>query len=320
MTRGRRWELARRMALPSLFAWVDLVLVGAIFLPSRSLGADGALYSAAATAWLTGADPWDVVERGVRIVAPPPTLVPFVLTSWMPTSVAGFTWVAAGVIFALLAVRALRAPLWWLLFPPLFVAIFHGSIEPLVLALLVIGPGSIAPLLKVYAAIPLIGMRRWRSLALCALFGLVTLVVLPWPQFLSHSSDLVAITESETHGGLSAFGVPLLAVLTLAALGALGPLRASFLVVPALWPLTQFHYAVIALPALIDLPVVAAGASIPLVPYLSALAVIVVAGAEAVTSGLNAGAVTGWSRSLIHRRGRDSAQMAARPERERANG
>lgn len=33
-------------------------------------------------------------ERGVFVVAPPPTLIPVAVTAWLPSAAAGFTWIA----------------------------------------------------------------------------------------------------------------------------------------------------------------------------------------------------------------------------------
>jgi hypothetical protein len=97
--------------------------------------------------------------------------------------------------------------------------------------------------------LPLLAERRFRSLMLAAALTLVTLVILPWRQFLD---ELPFITSSlALHAeDLSAFGEPVGMVLGVVALALLGARRGLWLATPVLWPSTQLHYAAMCVPAL----------------------------------------------------------------------
>jgi hypothetical protein len=66
------------------------------------------------------------------------------------------------------------------------------------------------------------------------------------------------VLSVQAGGGRSAWINPLLLVpLALVALAAIGRRRAAWWAVPALWPATQFHYSVFALPARLSIPAAA---------------------------------------------------------------
>lgn len=256
--------LVSRTWLPAWFVGWDLGIVARLLWP-HSVGIDGNLYSVAAAAWLRGGDPWAVFDQN-RLAAPPPTLVPYLLTAWLPGGLAGYVWVAIAGVAAFWAIRRLGMPPWWLLFPPLVVAIWHGSIEPVVLLLLVSRGRFLAPVLKVYAGLPLLGEGRWRALLAAAAILLATAPFMQWPLYLSHWNDVQAALREEGFGIADA-SPSIVSVVTAAALVVLGRRRAGYLAIPTLWPSAHFHYATLTLPVLASVPLAAAGASMVGAPY-----------------------------------------------------
>jgi uncharacterized protein (TIGR03382 family) len=211
----------------------------------------------------------------VWFAAPPPTLLlfaPFVaLPGWL---VAG-SWVALDIAAIALVVRRLERPWWWCLFPPAVSAMTVGNPEPVMLALLVLGGGWLAPLVKPYAASALLGEGRYRSLLVAAGALLLTVPILPWGSFLADLPQIRATLESQLNDGdLSAWGAPILVPIALLALLALGRRRAGWLATPVLWPVAQLHYATIALPAVS--PLMALAFSLP-IPGIRPAAVIMAA-------------------------------------------
>jgi hypothetical protein len=112
----------------------------------------------------------------------PPPLVPlFAALSAVPEPLAYACWAAASVAAMIVAVRLIGvAPLWipaLLLWRPAFDGIWAGNVAPFVFLLFAVGPwiGAALPLsasFKVYnaiAALWLIRMRRWRSIAVAGL-------------------------------------------------------------------------------------------------------------------------------------------------------
>jgi hypothetical protein len=284
----RRWPThAIHASLPKLtlqtatlivwFAAWDVVHVVILLRTPGSLGGDGRLYSHAAAAWLTGQDPWAVREWGFGFIGPPISLLPFALTAWLPLDPAGWLWVAIDVCAAAAVVRRLGLPRYWCLFPPLVLSTWVGSLEPVVLFLLVIGPRFLAPIAKIYTVFPLLGENRRRDLALSLGVVIVSAPLLPWAAFINEYQLIMATGYNEA-SSLSAWGQPILIALTVPSLVILGRRRAGYLVVPALWPLTLLHYSLMALPVLIDMPVMALAAATPFVPHLVALAIIFQAG------------------------------------------
>lgn len=279
---GRRLPAISTALLVGWFLLIDWFELVVVMFPKDSLGGDGRLYSHAAAAWLAGGDPWAIREWGYGFAGPPISLIPFALTAWMPFRLAGFAWVVAGLVAAVVVVRRLRLPWWWLLFPPFIEAIWVGSMEPVVLATLVIGPHFLAPIAKVYTAIPLVAERRWRPLVIALAIGLATIPLLPWGTYVREYGSIAAVLDVQAPTDRSAWGEPALWAMTAIALLLLGRRRAGYLAVPALWPQAQLHYALIALPVLGNMKLVAAAAATPLIPFLMPLAVIYAAGREVI--------------------------------------
>ena len=278
MERGslQRW---RNPLLLGWFAIIDVVW-GTLWLRVDGFAGNVSTYQEAARVWLAGGDPWGQVYPAPFgdqvLIAPPPSLAPFLLTAWLPDTVASWLWVGVGSAAAILAVLVLRLPLWWALFPPLVASVFWGSADTVFLLLLVAGPRWLAGALKVTFLPALVAERAWRDLAIAGALLVASLAIMPWGAFLSHLSELGAAAFAQSHGGTSATSFWPLAVVTVAALASLGWRRGWYLAVPALWPANQVGYAMVSLPVLGPLPFIAAGIAAP-IAYVGPLAIIATA-------------------------------------------
>src|SRR6266576_2841796 len=158
--RGRRQQMMPKLlatfALPASFVVTDVAIVT---FGNYDLGVDATIYTLGAQALLAGADPWDVSLNGIVLAAPPSSIVAYCLPAWLRPPVAAFLWVAAALAAAVWAVRRLGLKLWWLLFPPLFVAVWNGGLDAFVPAAYLAAP-AVAPFLKPYAVAGLIAERK----------------------------------------------------------------------------------------------------------------------------------------------------------------
>lgn len=275
----RGLELAFERSLPVLFLAINVATLP--WFLSTPLGSDAIVYARGAGAYLAGQDPWaaNVVIHGAvfHFAGLPPTVLAFVPFAVLPEALTGAIWMAAGTAAAVTLVRRLRLPVWYVAFPPFVSGVWTGNPQLPLVALLVVGGGAVAPILKVFGIVPLIGERRWRSLAVCSLIFGATLVLAGglWARFLADASTVTAHQLSETYGGLSAWGQPMpVLVVTCAALVVLAGMdwrTAGWLVVPAVWPGSQLSYGTMALPVVT--PFIAAAMAYPL-PGLPAAAVV----------------------------------------------
>jgi hypothetical protein len=234
-----------------------------ILLEPEILGSHGVIYTAAARAWLTGGDPWSVGPPAVLFAGPPPMLLPFVPFVPLPDEATRWLSVIAAGALAYLAVRRLRLPLYWLLFPPVFGSVLLGHPEVLVLALLVAGGvlSGLAAVIKPYAGLALLAERRWAAIVLgLAVVGL-TVLVLPWARFIDELPAIAANLARQAQGE-STFGNPLLMAVAVVALARLGVRRALWLATPLLWPAAQPGYRAMTVPALS--PLIAAAWALPI--------------------------------------------------------
>ena len=269
-TSGLRLALAR-IGLPAWFLAVDVLFQ---FLDYRLLLVDSRLYQQATNIWLAGGDPWTLHVHGVYFAAAPWSLLMYLPTAWLPVEVAGWAWMALGLVAAVWTLRRLGLPLWWLAFPPLAEALWNGNAQPVVLAaLLVRAPWGVAlaGAIKLYGLVPPILGRRWRDVAIALVVLSVTLPILPWGLWVEHRFGFDAATSLTWNG--SAWRFPLLMPIAVVALVALRHRGGEWLAIPALWPGTQFFYHVFALPVLRDKPWLAALLAVP-APLLAPIAVI----------------------------------------------
>jgi hypothetical protein len=261
------------MLLPIWFAIYAVVSV-VNFAIKGFLGIDFIIYRHAAEVALAGGNPWAIEPNLMPFAGPPPTLLFYVPLALIPLPVAMVVAMSLTAAAAVWAIRHLGLPLWWLLFPPLFDALIGGNPDALVLPLLLVsGPlAGLAAVLKAYALVPLILQRRWGAVAIAA--AVSTLSVTQLPNFVASATTVGNVLG--TSARLSAWGT-WLAIPVIAALWLQRRRGAEWLIVPALWPNTQGHYAAMSLPVVRHYPLAAAmiGLNIPLAPPLAVIAVAV---------------------------------------------
>jgi len=187
-----------------LQAWFAIESIGGLIqaaTDTRYLFFDARLYLAATRAWLDGANPWQVHIEGNYFAAPPPSLLPLVPFAWLPEEI-GYLAIAALVLAGAIAtVRLLGLPWWWLLFPPLVQCVLSANVQGLLVPLILIRAGWLAALLKIYAAVPLLILGRWRSLLGLAVVLVVSVAVLPWATFVADIDQIGArLSEQNEHG------------------------------------------------------------------------------------------------------------------------
>jgi hypothetical protein len=210
---------------------------------------DAQLYVAASRAWLAGGNPWTVEFQGILYAAPPPSLVLLAPFAALPGDSG---WILLGLLCvtgAVLTVRMLHLPWWWLLFPPLVMAALSGNVQALLIPLILVRAGGLGGMLKVYGIVPDVILGRWLPVLSLTVMALVTAPFLPWGYFLAHAGEINAVLAEQSHYGFPAQVSILLAPLALAAMWVVGRERAAWLAVPALWPSQQWYYATLAMPA-----------------------------------------------------------------------
>ena len=242
-------NLGRAIQIGS-FTWyivVSAALVIAHASSAHTLGFDGWLYREAAATWLGGGDPWSVGPDNAHFSGTPATLLAFVPT----TLLSGETWrLSSVVVAAVAAVYALRRatlPLYWLIYPPLFVGILLGQPSVLILALLVSPAAFLAPVIKAIGGIPLL----WRPVhaVAAAAVGIAAILIAPglWREWLTRLPELSARLQGELHGG-SPWWLVALGAIALIVIIRYRREHAPWLAVAALWPLPEYHYGILALP------------------------------------------------------------------------
>jgi hypothetical protein len=244
----------RRLRPLDLFLIAEFTFISfRYYLPLGYVGdkVDAASYWGAANRWLAGLDPYADLG-GLMFAAPPPTLAVLAPFALLPLPVFAALMLGASVAAAVYLLRRLGLPYWFLLFPPLVEALLVGNPDVLVVALLVAAKPAtdiVAAFLKVYAVLPIALLDRRRSIVWIALAVVVTAPFLPWASYVTHATQLVGVLNEQANGGRSALAYPLLVPIAIAALVVVGRRKAAWLIVPALWPATQHHYSVLALPA-----------------------------------------------------------------------
>lgn len=258
--RLRAWDIVLAVAFVAGSGnWFVAILAG-----PGALGFDGRVYALAARTMLEGGNPWTADFGGGTFAGLPTGLIPYLPFAYLPQE-----WVA-GIVMPLdliawiVVLRRLRLPAYWLAFPPLFESIIAANSEVIVVAALMTRWAWVAPVLKPYAVLPLIGERRWRSILIGSAVGLASLVVLPWGMFIE-SLPFISHQLAAQSFGSSAFGNPLLMAICLVALASMGR-RGWWFATPSLWPNPQNHYGLIALPVMA--PVIALCWAIGLPQYV----------------------------------------------------
>lgn len=250
---------AARIGLPAWFIAIDLLWLA----KPDVLAIDSRHYQRAATGWLNGLNPWEVVEAGGGVYAGGPhTLLYYAPTSLLPFELSVALWMGLGIAASAWLVRRLGLPWWWFLFPPLFHATWNGNPQTISLALLVLGTtwGAVVAVgLKLYTALALV--RRWRDLFVVGAVLAVSLLILPWQAYIDSGFGVSEHLGTAWNG--SAWRFPILVPPTLLALWVLRRNGAEWLAVPAVLPGTQFYYVGMALPVVVRHPVLAALFAVP---------------------------------------------------------
>jgi hypothetical protein len=276
-------------ALPAWFALWSLVRLQQLGLFQGDwtwFGRDFRIYRDAALALLNGSDPWDAADhwngQDWHFAALPTAAQAFIPFAILPEGVGLALFLGLSIGVFAFAMRRLRLPLWWLLFPP--VAEGLGAANPQILAfglLIVGGPAlagpvgrAIATALKVFAIVPVVARREWRGLLAFGIVLAVSLVLAPsvWATYIARFGEIGARVAHESSGGVSAalvldpkvFGTLLGTSETVARLAGLGLFAlivalvvlvavrdvrsAGWLVVSLLWPAAEYHAAAFAIP------------------------------------------------------------------------
>jgi hypothetical protein len=263
-----------------LLVWFTLMSVRRVIGPAIvgpvDLGWDAVAYTRAARALLDGGNPWTVGIPNATYAAPPPSLIPFLPFAYLPEVLTQAVWVGLNIVAAVYVLRRLKLPPWWLLFPPLLLSIVAGSSALPLVALLVRGgvvaeAGAVAG--RLYSAVPLLLLGKWRPLLLAAGAVLVTAPFLAWDVFIRDFARINATLAAQSGGGNSALAVPILLPLAIVGLALVGRTKAAWLAVPALWPNAQEYYAVIALPVAASVPLATMAMATPLAPGIIAVGV-----------------------------------------------
>lgn len=246
-----RWRFVGSVALASWF--VTLSVMRLAHLATADPFSDSTLYLRGTAAWLRGDDPWSVHMTTLYYAAAPPSLLPMVPFAILPEGLGLAVLFILSLAASFWTLRRLGLPWWWITWPPLVDNLWNGNPQ-LFLVPLLLGPVAwFAPIVKAYAVVPLLIQFRFRAIALTAIFGLVTLPLLPWGLFLSRLSETSTLLSEQSQGGMSAWFFPILVPFAVIALVVMGRDRASWWVIPALWPSTQWYYSLMAMPALTPL-------------------------------------------------------------------
>jgi len=134
-----------------------------------------------------------------------------------------------------------------------------------------VAPETGAVVGRVYSAVPLAILGRWRPLLVAAFAIAVTAPFLGWGTYVADLPRINALLAAQSGAGNSALAVPLLIPLAIVGLVLVGRRRAAWLAVPALWPNAQEYYAVIALPIAAEVPLATLAMATPLTPGIIAV-------------------------------------------------
>jgi hypothetical protein len=280
-------------------AWV--LIFGAIFLvtlvtSSSAFGIDARIYVEATRTWLAGGDPWAIQDTGIRFGAPPTSLLAFAPLVWLPNAAVERFVPILGAAALVYAIARTKAGWWWLLSVPALEGVWVGSLDPVAIGLVAALPltgraslpasviGAAGVIARIFAVVPLFVLGHRRALAIALGIVLLSTPFLPWATFFGRLPELARLFADETDGGKGVSRVPWLILPTVVALIAIGRRDGAWLAVPALWPSSQLHYGILALPA--ASPIFAAFAASPLEAPL-ALGVIGVAVVRAIEGRLD---------------------------------
>jgi hypothetical protein len=254
-----------RIAIAVWFVVLDIVRMGPMF-SVGSIGIDARVYRDAAERWLSGGDPWSLADSACcHFSGLPPTVLAFVPATAIDTFTFALIGFAVSLGAAVWIVRHVRLPLEWLLFPPLVEGVWFANPDIVMLALLLSPLAAVAPVLKVYAVVPL-ALKPRRLVVAGAIFAVSLLLGWSlWVEYVQNAGTISGRLMAEALGGWSGWVWPPLLAVAVVGIGLLLLDRrlnqAAWLTVPAVWPASQFHYATMALP--LRMPVLGVIAAIP---------------------------------------------------------
>jgi hypothetical protein len=288
-----RLKLAGQVGLAAWFAVRSLIRLHDLISWKIPVGMDIQIYYRGVQAWLNGHDPWAAAvilndSRPFSYAGSPATTVLLAPSALLSETQFTVLWLAVTALSALAIIRWLKLPLWWLLFPPTFEAMYSGNPQLVVLMLLLAGArpmagrlgwlaDSVATALKVYAIIPLLGERKFKRLALAAVVTVATFAIAPslWIHYAEEFGAISSRLARESDYGYSAFYSKRLIIPTAIAIFFLwlkDRRAAWWLAVPALWPASEFHYSTFAQPVMT--PFLAVTLAVP-IQQLPPIAIIV---------------------------------------------
>lgn len=265
-----RWSRVGTIALAAWFITLSVMRLNV--LATADPFSDSTLYLRGTAAWLRGEDPWSVHMTTLYFAAAPTSLLPMAPFALLPEPVGLGVLFVLSLIASFWTLRRLGLPWWWITWPPLVDNLWNGNPQLFLVPLLLAPVGWLAPIVKAYAVVPLLVQFRFRTLVWTAVVGLISLPILPWGAFLSRLSETTTLLSEQSQGGMSAWFVPILVPFVVIALLAMGRRRASWWVIPALWPSTQWYYSLMAMPVLT--PVTAAILAAPIQGGPAAAAIV----------------------------------------------
>jgi hypothetical protein len=294
--RGRvgedRLRILGQVALAGWFVALSYGQLQTLLRNKVPLGQDIMIYYRGVKAWLAGGDPWaaKVVvnpRHSFSYAGSPATTVLLAPSALFTETQFTILWLLLTAASAIAIVRLLRLPAWWLLFPPTVEALYSGNPQVVVLALLLVGVSragvvadGLAAALKVYAVIPLAGERTFRRLVLAGAITIATMAIAPtlWIHYVHDFGAISARLAVESSKGYSAFYFPKLFIPTALAILALSfrdRRAAAWLLVPALWPATEFHYSTLAQPVMTPMLAVLLSISIQRFPPIAIICYVI---------------------------------------------
>ena len=217
-----RWIGIAAFTAMSTF-WLMLILPGAV-------GTDVLVYRAGASA-LIGGDPWAASHQGMSFAAPPLEAIVFLPATLLPEPVFVGLWVGASAIGAVIIIRRLSLPAWWMLYPPLVAGVVGSNPAVLGMAAVVAGWRLVGVIVRPQL-LPVVG---WRVAAAFVALSLGAVVLRP--DFIARIGDIVARYQTQS-GSVNFWLSPLMipALFALALLWRVDRHAASWLVMPAVGP------------------------------------------------------------------------------------
>ena len=244
------WGFIRRRTVTGLTIAVFLVGTGGtapfFLVPNTgNLWIDAHIYFRATEAWLAGANPWAVTFNGIPFAAPPPALLLNLPLQFLGEEHAVWVWAVANTLSVAYLLRRFRLPIWYVVFLPIAEGWLAATPDLTLAALVFLGGSWLAALVKPYSIPAILAESRLKVVLVAFGLGIVTIPLLPWSEFFASRALIQGAFEDYTQT-VSAFGDPVLMVVTAVALVSLGWERGLGLTTPGLLA-QQPHYLMFSL-------------------------------------------------------------------------